>query len=183
MVFTRKFVLAATLVAAQACATSGPASKQPSGLPIQVQFELPDMSGATRKPSDFRGKVVLLDIWATWCGPCNKALPLYAELQREMASQGVQVIAVSVDEDRDALVDYLSEKFSPNGPDFLVLHDQDGKLASQLKVDTMPTTYILDQNAKMVFVHRGFNGKDDLNKLRAEIKNALSKNAPTSPAQ
>ena len=162
------------LRASQSCALSGPSTKSSSGLPIQVQFELPDMSGKLLKPADFAGKVVLLDIWASWCGPCNKALPLYADLQRELSDQNFQVIAVSVDEDRAALVEYLKDKFDPDRLPFVVLHDQKGELARELRVDTMPTTYILDENAKMVFVHRGFNGNDDLIELRAKIQNALS---------
>lgn len=174
MKLTKKFVIAAVFCVLQSCALAGPSINSSSGLPIQVQFELPDMSGKLLKPADFAGKVVLLDIWASWCGPCNKALPLYADLQEELSDQNFQVIAVSVDEDRAALVEYLKDKFDPDRLPFVVLHDQEGKLARELRVDTMPTTYILDENAKMVFVHRGFNGKDDLIELRAKIQNALS---------
>ena len=164
----------AILCASQSCAVSGPSTPSGSRPPIQVQFELPDISGKILRTTDFRGKVVLLDIWASWCGPCNEALPLYAKLQKELTDQNFQVIAVSVDEDKSALVDYVKDNFGQKGPPFVILHDQEGNLARELGVDTMPTTYILDQNAKMIFLHRGFNGEDDLAKLRANIQDALS---------
>jgi len=177
MNLTQKIMTIAIFCASQSCAMSGASIPSGSTPPIQVQFELPDISGKILRTSDFRGKVVLLDIWASWCGPCSEALPLYANLQKELADRKFQVIAVSVDEEKSALVDYVNDNFGQKGLPFVILHDQEGDLARELGVDTMPTTYILDQNAKMIFLHRGFNGEDDLAKLRGKIQDALSSNS------
>ena len=64
-------------------------------------FELKDLSGRTVKLSSLRGKVVLVDFWASWCGPCKKELPVLADMARRLRARGIEVLAVNVDKKRE----------------------------------------------------------------------------------
>jgi cytochrome c biogenesis protein CcmG/thiol:disulfide interchange protein DsbE len=103
-----------------------------------------------------QGKVVYLDFWASWCGPCRQSFPWMNELQRELGSQGLVVVAVNVDHERaDA------NRFLASYPaDFRVLFDPDGRLAERYKVAGMPTSFIIGRDGKIVATHAGFKQKD-----------------------
>src|SRR5947209_738940 len=85
-----------TATAAQMSAEDNPVITDTKPAP---DFELKGIDGKTYKLSEFRGKVVVLNFWATWCPPCRKELPEYAEIQKEYADQGVQFIGIAVDEE------------------------------------------------------------------------------------
>jgi thiol-disulfide isomerase/thioredoxin len=68
---------------------------------LALNFSFPDESGKTVKLSDLRGKVVLVDVWATWCGPCKQQIPFLKKLEEEMHGSDLQVVSVSVDEAKD----------------------------------------------------------------------------------
>jgi peroxiredoxin len=116
-----------------------------------------------------RNKVVLLDFWATWCRPCQFALPAYAELHKKHQDAGLQVVAVSVDHDPIALARYLKKHPMP----FPILSDAQGRLASQMGVTKMPSTFLIDRSGVIRAVYPGF---DDhmLKRLSAEIEELLS---------
>lgn len=99
-----------------------------------------------------KGKVVLLDFWASWCEPCRKSFPWMNELQRKYGKQGLTVIGVNLDmtrSDADAFLKAIPAQFR-------IEYDPDGKLASQLNVAAMPTSFLLDRNGKIVKQHAGF---------------------------
>jgi peroxiredoxin len=107
---SQPFASAALVVAALACAT---ASAQP-------RLELPGLDGQTRSLSDLRGQVVVLNFWATWCGPCVEELPRLVALQRELGPRGVQVVGASADalEAREA-VEKRADELELNFPVWL----------------------------------------------------------------
>src|SRR2546427_3618816 len=85
---------------------SGPAATSAcpaNAKPANLNFTLKDMSGKSVKLSDFKGRVILLDFWATWCIPCKVEIPWFVEFERKYGSQGLQVIGVSVDDTIDKL--------------------------------------------------------------------------------
>jgi len=120
--------------------------------------------GAPARLADLRGKVVYLDFWASWCGPCRQSLPWMEKVRGEFAPAGFEVFAVNVDEDpADGL------RFLRRYPvSFPVLGDARGAIAALYDVQDMPSSYLIDRRGAVRHVHRGFN-RDDAARLRARI--------------
>lgn len=114
------------------------------------------------------GKVTLVDFWASWCAPCKASFPAMAKLYDEYSSHGLQIIAVSIDEKPAAAVAFWKKM----APPFVALHDRDQKLVEQVQVPTMPTSYLLDREGHVRFIHGGYHG--DLTELRHEIETLLA---------
>jgi thiol-disulfide isomerase/thioredoxin len=118
-----------------------------------LPLDLPDVnfndaSGATKSLGDWRGKVVLLNIWATWCVPCRDEMPALDRLETELGGDAFEVVAVNVDKNGpDKAKAFLQE----TGATHLALYtDPSGKLFAALKAVGMPTTLIIDRNAKEI---------------------------------
>ncbi len=102
--------------------------------------------------SAYRGKVVYLDFWASWCKPCRESFPWMNDLADTYGGRGLVVIAVNVDHDRDLASEFLQQ----NPADFKVVYDPDGSLAGKYNVEAMPTSILIGRNGKVQFVHSGF---------------------------
>jgi thiol-disulfide isomerase/thioredoxin len=122
-----------------------------------------DLTGQTRSVAEFEGKVVLLDFWATWCGPCRASLPLYDQWQTELGDDFV-VIAVSVD-DRVDPVPRFAKQYMPSVE---VWHDAEHQGAAALDLPAMPTAFVVDRSGQIVFTHVGFD-INDADAMKAEI--------------
>ena len=109
-------------------------------------FTLKDVNGKDVTLSSFRGKVVLLNFWATWCPPCKYEMPSFNKLYKEMKAQGLEVIAVSTDDSISYVKDYLSK----NSMDFKILMDEKHSVTKQYKVFSMPTTFLIDRNGLII---------------------------------
>jgi len=106
--------------------------------------------------SRYDGKIVLLDFWASWCGPCAESFPWMSEMNARYAEQGLVVVGVNLDENRDDAERFLAEHPS----DFAQVFNPEGTLAEAYGVDTMPTSILIDRNGKVVARHRGFRLKE-----------------------
>ncbi len=117
-----------------------------------ADFALEDANGQTLKLSDLRGKVVLLNFWATWCGPCKVEIPWFVEMEREFKDRGFAVVGVSMDEDGWKAVKPFMQDMKVNYR--MVLGTEE---MAQLYggVEALPTSYILDRNGKVASVHMG----------------------------
>ena len=114
--------------------------------------------------SDYRGKVVYLDFWASWCPPCLTSLPLLNELQREFPDDRFQVLAINVDNDLGK-----ARKFLRKRPvDYPSASAPKGRIPESYGLKTMPTSYLIDEDGVVRMVHAGFR-TEDLPKLREEI--------------
>ena len=118
---------------------------------------MPFLSGAfASQPSldlsQFRGKVVVVDFWASWCKPCRQSIPWLNELRARYGSQGLVILGVNVDANRaDA------EKFQRDTPiRFEVLYDPQGKMAEQFGLQGMPTTFVFDREGKLIHTLVGY---------------------------
>lgn len=100
-----------------------------------------------------KGKVVYIDFWASWCGPCRQSFPWMKEMQSKYAKDGLAIIAINVDQEKAKADAFLAE-FQPA---FNVLFDNRGTLATQFKVQTMPSSFMLDREGKPRFKHLGFH--------------------------
>jgi len=107
--------------------------------------ELKDQSGKTFRLADFKGQVVLVDFWASWCGPCRKSLPELDGLQDRFASQGVKVVGISLDADEGDASSFL-EKVPVR---FTILRDPAGQTGEAFAVVAMPTTFLIDRQGRI----------------------------------
>jgi thiol-disulfide isomerase/thioredoxin len=107
-------------------------------------------------PAQWEGRVVLLDFWASWCGPCAESFPWMDEMHEKYGPKGLVIVGVNLDANREDADRFLQDH--PNG--FRQLFDPQGALAESYGVDTMPTSILLDRNGKPVARHRGFRSEE-----------------------
>ena len=116
------------------------------------------------------GQVVLIDFWASWCGPCKASFPSLAKIHTDLAPRGLVLLAISVDE-KPAAAAAFAKKLAPP---FATLHDREQQLVKAVGVPTMPTSYLLDRTGKVRFVHDGFHGAATEKLLRSQIETLLA---------
>lgn len=135
--------------------------------------EFPDLTkfGLDGKIPDLKGKIVIVDFWASWCGPCKESFPTMNELQAKYADKGVVVIAVNVDENKSDMEAFLKE----HNATFTVLRDARQKLVERTEIATMPSSFILDTEGKVRFVHSGYHGNETKKEYEKEIESLLKK--------
>ena len=130
-------------------------------------WELKDVNGNAVKLSDFKGKVVILDFWATWCPPCRAEIPHFVELQDKYGKQGLVIVGISLDEGGPGVVSSFVKANKMNYP--IVMGNLD--IAQQYgATDGIPTTFVIDRKGNIVSTHLGFT---DPGTFESEIKNAL----------
>ena len=121
-------------------------------------FELTDADGRKVKLSDYKGKVVLLNFWATWCGPCKLEIPWFKDFEKRYKDQGFAVLGVSMDEDGwDAVKPYVQDK----QVNYRVMMATE--LVAQMYggVEALPTTFVIDREGKIASTHVGLVMKKD----------------------
>lgn len=134
-------------------------------------FKLPGIkTGKLTSLKRYRGKVVYLDFWASWCGPCRQSLPMLNELRKELKASGFEVVAVNLDEDVADAKAFLKQ-FPVSYP---ILLDPKGKVPQKYELPGMPTSFLIDRKGKVRNVHIGFK-KQDIKKIRKEVISLLKK--------
>lgn len=115
----------------------------------RLEFSFPDVNGQPQSVAQWRGKVMIINFWASWCGPCLKEIPEFIKLQQEFQSQNVQFIGIAI-EDRQPVADYL-KRVSLNYP-ILIAGDAGSMLARQLGniINAVPFTVIVDQQGQII---------------------------------
>jgi len=116
------------------------------------------------------GKVVLLDFWASWCGPCKKSFPELDKLQQAYKDKGLVILAINVDEKADEMESFL--KAHPVS--FAVVRDAKQKLVAAAGVESMPTSVLVDAKGVIRFQHTGFRGAETVKQLTEEIEKLLA---------
>jgi cytochrome c biogenesis protein CcmG/thiol:disulfide interchange protein DsbE len=153
------------------CAATPPHDAHPAAGRIEVGQAMPDLplrelaSGQPLSLRALKGQVVLLDIWASWCGPCREELPLLDEIATRLAPRGVRIVAVSIDEDPAAAQDFL--RLQPHWK-LAVAHDPGRSVPAALAPPKMPSSYVVDRDGVLRVVHVGFE-RADAAKLEAEL--------------
>jgi len=134
-------------------------------------FKLPrlERSGDIQLKS-YRGKVVYVDFWASWCGPCRLSLPELNKLRKQYRKKGFEVIAINLDEDKDDAMEFLKE-FPVAYP---TARDVKGTTPDKYGLQGMPTAYLIDRKGKVSLVHEGFK-KTDSAELKHKIAALLKK--------
>ncbi len=117
---------------------------------------------------DFKGRVVYLDFWATWCPPCRKSFPWMDEMHERYKDEGLIIIAVTVDKKREQIEQFIKK----TEPAFIIAHDPAGTVAKAYKIRAMPTSYLINKNGQLVMTHAGFRSIDK-DKLETTIQSLL----------
>ena len=132
-------------------------------------FALPDAAGKTATLKDYRGRVVLLDFWATWCTGCKKEIPWFAEFQKTYGAKGLAVVGVSLDEGGwNVVKPFLAEHDVP----YRMLLGNDAT-AQRYGITSMPDTFLIDRQGRMAAAY--IAGLVDKNDVEANIKALLSR--------
>jgi thiol-disulfide isomerase/thioredoxin len=132
-----------------------------------ANFSLPDSNGFQVALADYKGKVVLLNFWATWCGPCKIEIPWFIEFNKTYKDRGFAVLGVALDDDGwKSVRPYLAEKKM----DYPVVVGNDQVSQSYGGIDSLPTTFIINRDGRVAFVHMGLVGKGTYEK---EIRSLL----------
>ncbi len=147
---------------------------QPVPKTTAVGFDLPGIKEGQRwRLSEQKGKVVLLDFWATWCPPCRKELPVLAAIWEDYKEQGFLLLAINSGEDRQTVAAFLENQ----NLDIPVALDQSGQVTTQFGVTGLPTVVLIDREGKARASHTGY--RPDIGKqLRAEIDALLADETP-----
>ena len=160
----RKLTLAALLAGAWFAAHA--ALKVGDAMPDLASFKLEG-----KLPESLKGKVVVVDFWASWCGPCKESFPVMNELQKKYGEKGVVILAINEDEDAGDMKDFLKD----NAATFTVVRDPKQKLVAVAGVPTMPSSFIFDGDGKVRFTHNGFHGAETRKQYEQEIESLLKK--------
>ena len=137
------------------------------------EFRLPQLGGkGSVELARYRGKVVYLDFWASWCPPCLTSLPLLEEMRKEFPGDQFQVLAINVDRDPRKALEFLARR--PVG--YPSASDPEGVWPERFGIPTMPTSFLIDRGGVIRHVHEGFRA-EDLPGLREKVRQLLASGA------
>lgn len=135
---------------------------------LAPDFSLPGVNNSQINLADYRGKVVLVDFWASWCTPCIRSFPWMDEMVEKYGEQGFEIIAINMDQEA-----ILANKFLTRYPNKLTIaFDPQGEVAEQYEIMGLPNSFILNKQGEIVYKHVGFR-LSELDKYEAEILSLL----------
>jgi len=131
-------------------------------------FTLKSRSGKNLRLSDYRGQVVMVNFWASWCGPCRQEMPILEKMFKRYSKLGFVILGVNTEQDSSKANAYLRDiKVS-----FPILYDTTSKVSKTYSVQAMPTTVIIDRNGKMRYLHAGYKSGYE-NDYKKQIKKLI----------
>lgn len=164
----RAFVIGAVVITfgaillfatAKAASTSRPPSSATTAAELAPDFALKDLSGKTIRLSDYRGKAVVLNFWATWCPPCRHEIPWLVDLQKQYGPHGLEIIGISMDETGPAAVKQFAERMGVN---YKVVMGDNSVVANYGGVRVLPTTFYIGRDGKVVSVVPGLISRQEM---------------------
>jgi len=147
--FFKRCAMAAVIVtgASFAAAAGGPAPA----------FTLSGLTGQPAALSQFKGQVIMVNFWATWCGPCQQEMPLLDQMYKKYKPAGFTLIGVNVDKESAPVMDLMTRK----PVSFPVLLDPASQVSKAYHVDEMPSSVIIDRKGEIRYIHRGYRPGDE----------------------
>ena len=158
-------------------AASAPTAEDP---PIKVGDPFPSLTDFALEgelPKELKGKLVIVDFWASWCGPCRGTFPLMEELHRRLGKRGLVIVAVNEDKSRVALTEFLKQ----HPVTFTVVRDAKKKLAAKVNVAEMPSSYILDGDGKVLSIQGGERTMENRAAFSKLVEDLLEKHIAAKP--
>ncbi len=139
--------------------------------PLKEGSPFPDLTRCEMegKLPDLHGKVVLVDFFASWCDPCKESFPVMDELYQKYSSKGLVIVAVNLDTRKADMEEFLKK----HPVNFTIVRDASNKLVGQVKIPTMPSSFLLDRQGKVYAFHRGFKGEETRKQYTTEIESLL----------
>ena len=134
------------------CCTAGVPQAVAAEPVMAPDFALKADSGRNLRLHELRGEVVMINFWATWCGPCREEMPKLDQLYRQYQKTGFALLGVNID-DNPVNARSMAKKL---GVTFPVLFDNDKQVSKLYKVDAMPSTVLIDRDGKLRYLHRGY---------------------------
>ena len=159
--------LALLIVVASTASALAPGEAPPA-------IDMPDQAGNKVDLNELKGQVVLIDFWASWCGPCKQEMPVLEELHKKYAKQGLVIIGINIDNNPKKMNNFLKGEPAT----FRIVHDPKLKVAVKYEPATMPSSYFIGKDGKIRYVHEGFKKKDAPD-LEARIKTLLAETTKT----
>jgi len=133
---------------------------------VAPDFALKDADGRTVRLADYKGRVLLLDFWATWCGPCKIEIPWFMDFERKHKDQGFSVLGVSMDDDGwDTVKPFVNEV----GINYRIVMGNDSTADKFGGIEALPTTFLIDREGKIAAVHVGLANKSDIENAIEEL--------------
>jgi len=136
-------------------------------------FTLPNSHHQKKALADYKGKVVFVNFWASWCAPCRSELPALNQLAADYGRKKIRVLAINVDKD-SADAKALLKKLELNDPQMEILWDTRSEVVESFNIDVMPSSFILDQVGRIRFMHSGFHSQDPA-RWHAEIDQLMKR--------
>ena len=133
------------------------------------QFTLAAKGGSNVSLSQYKGQVVMINFWASWCGPCRQEMPLLESIYKKYNKLGFTMLGVNVEPDSKAANEWLKQ----TPVSFPILYDKESKVSKAYDVATMPSTVIIDRSGKVRVLHRGYKPGDEneyLDSIRTLIR-------------
>lgn len=157
-----------------------PKSPALTGASVAPDFTLQTLDGKSMTLSDLRGKAVLLNFWATWCGPCKIEMPWFVELQQKYASQGLQIVGVAMD---DASTQDIAKFVKQMGVNYPILVGKESVGDLYGGVPALPESFFIGRNGKIVGKILGLEGKGEIeDDIKAALNTQVAQNEPAVPA-
>jgi thiol-disulfide isomerase/thioredoxin len=139
--------------------------------------DLADMSLDGELPATLRGRIVIVDFWASWCAPCKRTFPVMDELHHRYAKKGLVVLAVNEDKNRKAMDEFLKD----HPVTFPVVRDSKKRLAVRVNVPGLPTAYILDGAGKVLAIESGASIASNRKAFTRKIEELVNRNLESKP--
>ncbi|MDO8602679.1 MAG: TlpA disulfide reductase family protein [Candidatus Omnitrophota bacterium] len=136
------------------------------GSNLAPEFSLKDAGGGEKKLSDFKGSVVIIDFWATWCPPCRQEIPHFVDLYSQYKDQGLEIIGVSMDQSPEKVIPDFIEK---NNINYTILFGEDNVYDLYGGINAIPTTFLVDKEGNIRKKYIGYNGKEVFEKDIKEL--------------
>ena len=159
--------LALVLFVASTASALGPGDAPPV-------IDMLDQAGKKVDLNELKGQVMLVDFWASWCGPCKQEMPVLEELHKKYSGQGLVIVGINIDSNPKKMANFLAG----TPVSFRIVHDRKLAVAAKYEPNTMPSSYFIGRDGTIRYVHEGFHKKDAA-ELEARIKTLLAESPDT----